>query len=492
VSPSAPSGPLRSLSPRSPDRSSSPPARQGSSGGPPTVASGAPSRSWPDGGPRGLQPPPATGGRRVRAVPDPGPATGAWDPFAFDDDEASGASGRTRAVSPRGTRAAPVRSGGRVPARPVDGPATEVDRVVARRGDGPATEVDRASPRVVDRRGPATDIDLAADRLRPRRRSGPGGPGSATALTGGASGGLRRPVAAPVADVPGAAGWAPSPGVPRAGRSGRSGSAPVVPLRPSPGPGLPPPSDEPTELTGLDDRTDVARPHPPAPERRADRAGGFLDRDAPDRDALDRDPLGLDGPAAPDALRALHRRPHERDLDDLGPADGRDIEDLDGPADPDRDGRLDDLDDLDDAGEPDPLDLPDDLEGDIDDEAPRRIRDVDLDLDDRDFDDRDFDDRDFDDRDLDDREEPPARAWAGVLAQWLAGAVAGAVLWVLFRYLWRGLPVVALAAALLVTAGLVLLVRQLIPTADRRTTAFAVLVGLLLTASPAILVLLGR
>ena len=86
----------------------------------------------------------------------------------------------------------------------------------------------------------------------------------------------------------------------------------------------------------------------------------------------------------------------------------------------------------------------------------------------------------------------PAQAWAGVVAQWLAGAVAGAVLWVLFRYLWRELPVVALAAAVLVTAGLVLLVRQLLHDVDRRTTGFAVLVGLLLTASPAVLVLLGR
>jgi hypothetical protein len=100
-----------------------------------------------------------------------------------------------------------------------------------------------------------------------------------------------------------------------------------------------------------------------------------------------------------------------------------------------------------------------------------------------------FDDLDdLDDEDLDPRS---AQAWAGVVAQWLAGAVAGAVLWVAFRYLWRGLPIVALAAALLVTAGLVFAVRQLLD-ADRRTTAVAVLVGLLLTASPAVLVLLGR
>ena len=52
--------------------------------------------------------------------------------------------------------------------------------------------------------------------------------------------------------------------------------------------------------------------------------------------------------------------------------------------------------------------------------------------------------------------------------------------------------VVALAAAVLVTVGLVLVVRALMHNDDRRTTLFAVLVGLLLTVSPAILVLLGR
>jgi len=99
----------------------------------------------------------------------------------------------------------------------------------------------------------------------------------------------------------------------------------------------------------------------------------------------------------------------------------------------------------------------------------------------------------FDDLDgFDDLEPRRAGSWAGVMAQWLAGAVAGAVLWMLFRYLWLGLPVVAGAAALLVTAGLVLLVRQLLHEVDRRTTALAVLVGLLITASPAVLVLLGR
>lgn len=85
-----------------------------------------------------------------------------------------------------------------------------------------------------------------------------------------------------------------------------------------------------------------------------------------------------------------------------------------------------------------------------------------------------------------------APTWAGVLVQWIAGALGGAVLWVLFRFLWRNLPVVALASAVLVTVGLVVIVRALLHNEDRRTTIFAVLVGLLLTVSPAILVLLGR
>jgi hypothetical protein len=85
-----------------------------------------------------------------------------------------------------------------------------------------------------------------------------------------------------------------------------------------------------------------------------------------------------------------------------------------------------------------------------------------------------------------------APTWAAVMVQWIAGALGGAVLWVLFRFLWRNLPVVALASAVLVTVGLVVIVRALLHNDDRRTTIFAVLVGLLLTVSPAILVLLGR
>jgi uncharacterized MAPEG superfamily protein len=74
------------------------------------------------------------------------------------------------------------------------------------------------------------------------------------------------------------------------------------------------------------------------------------------------------------------------------------------------------------------------------------------------------------------REAAPA-AWSAVLVQWLAGALGGAVLWVLFRFLWRALPVVAVAAAIVVVVGLVLVVRTLLHNDDKRTTVFAVLVG---------------
>jgi len=82
--------------------------------------------------------------------------------------------------------------------------------------------------------------------------------------------------------------------------------------------------------------------------------------------------------------------------------------------------------------------------------------------------------------------------WPAVIAQWSAGAVGGAVLWVAFRYLWNSFPVVAAAAALVVVVGLVVIVRALLRNTDMRTMVFAVLVGLLLTASPAIVVLIGR
>ncbi|MDN5858567.1 MAG: hypothetical protein L0H84_08075 [Pseudonocardia sp.] len=92
------------------------------------------------------------------------------------------------------------------------------------------------------------------------------------------------------------------------------------------------------------------------------------------------------------------------------------------------------------------------------------------------------------------RDEEPSgvQSWGAVVAQWIIGAIGGAALWVAFRFLWRDLMVVAIFAAILVTVGLVLVVRYLLRTTDTRTTVLAVGVGLLLTVSPVILILLGK
>jgi hypothetical protein len=81
------------------------------------------------------------------------------------------------------------------------------------------------------------------------------------------------------------------------------------------------------------------------------------------------------------------------------------------------------------------------------------------------------------------------KAWAILIAQGIGGAVGGALLWVGFRYLWLKLPVAALAAAVVATAGLVLMVRAIRGSDDPQTTMLAVLVGLIVTISPAVLLL---
>src|SRR4051794_10835586 len=360
-------------------------------------------------------------GPPVRPVPDSGPATGAWDPFEFDDEDD-------------------------------DGPHTVVDGADARRR-GP-TAVPRQDPYTVRGDGPATEFDLGSRRgARPDPARPTDGPATDFDVTA-----LRRDGGATDLDVTGRSGLAdgpatefdvtsgqrPAPGRPQFGagsrvRSGRTAAAPLV-TPPAARPTSPPPRvrpfagdvvgsvvvDEPTELTDRGARPDVLDDE---------------DDDLQDADAFAGNGFFADGFSG-DRLDQDDEHLQDRDL-----VRGHDDADLD--------------------------------EGDLDDRAHD-----------------DYDAHDDPDLDLDDHPERegarPAQAWAGVVAQWLAGAVAGAVLWVLFRFLWRELPVVALAAAVLVTAGLVLLVRQLLHHVDRRTTGFAVLVGLLLTASPAVLVLLGR
>jgi hypothetical protein len=82
--------------------------------------------------------------------------------------------------------------------------------------------------------------------------------------------------------------------------------------------------------------------------------------------------------------------------------------------------------------------------------------------------------------------------WLLLIGQLVVGAIVGAALWIGFRYLWLNFPVVALAAAVVATAGLVLLVRAIRRSDDLQTTMLAVLVGLVVTISPAVLLLASR
>jgi hypothetical protein len=95
--------------------------------------------------------------------------------------------------------------------------------------------------------------------------------------------------------------------------------------------------------------------------------------------------------------------------------------------------------------------------------------------------------------DLERAERPSGiRAWLSLIGQWVLGAVGGAALWIGFRFLWLQMPVVALVAAVAATAGLVLLVRAIRRSDDLQTTMLAVLVGLVVTISPAVLLLAVR
>jgi hypothetical protein len=85
-----------------------------------------------------------------------------------------------------------------------------------------------------------------------------------------------------------------------------------------------------------------------------------------------------------------------------------------------------------------------------------------------------------------------SRVWLLLIGQLVLGAIVGAALWIGFSYLWRNFPVVALAAAVLTTTGLVLLVRAIRRSDDLQTTMLAVLVGLVVTISPAVLLLADR
>jgi hypothetical protein len=122
--------------------------------------------------------------------------------------------------------------------------------------------------------------------------------------------------------------------------------------------------------------------------------------------------------------------------------------------------------------------------------APRRTL-----LEDRDEPDRDEYEDDGYDEDIDDdpgRPASSARDWIVMIVQLVVGALLGAVLWTVFSYLWKEQPVVALVLAAGATTGLVFGVRALRRSDDLQTTVLAVVVGLVVTVSPAVIVLLSR
>ncbi|GAA3638682.1 hypothetical protein GCM10022267_26480 [Lentzea roselyniae] len=83
----------------------------------------------------------------------------------------------------------------------------------------------------------------------------------------------------------------------------------------------------------------------------------------------------------------------------------------------------------------------------------------------------------------------PGKEWLIMIGQLAVGVLGGAALWLAFNFLWRTQAVAALVVALAVTVGLVLLVRKIRRADDLQTTLLAILVGLIVTVSPAAMLL---
>jgi len=90
---------------------------------------------------------------------------------------------------------------------------------------------------------------------------------------------------------------------------------------------------------------------------------------------------------------------------------------------------------------------------------------------------------------LEEAQRSPVKEWLVMIGQLAVGVLGGAALWLGFNFLWRAIPAAALVLALGVTVGLVLLVRKIRKADDLQTTLLAVLVGLIVTVSPAAMLL---
>ena len=86
------------------------------------------------------------------------------------------------------------------------------------------------------------------------------------------------------------------------------------------------------------------------------------------------------------------------------------------------------------------------------------------------------------------------REWLTLVGLIAAGVVGGAAVWLGFDWLWGVLPAAAVVAAAAVIVAMVWIVRRIRRGSgpDTQTTVLAVLVGLVVTVSPAALLLLSR
>ena len=310
----------------------------------------------------------ASAPRGRRPVPDAGPDTGAYDPFALDD-EGSEDGPETVVGRPRAPRRAPF-------PRLIEGPETDLDLGGGRRSDGPVTRVDPAGRARRDEDA-ATRFDVPELRRgvgttdfgtsgRPGRSDGPATDFDVTALDVPVRPGPRGPAGL-------AGGPPPAPVRPTFGTGPRrTGSAPVPAAAPAPRvrPFARKVVDEPTELTdrsldeldGFDDIHDADgfgawrhdRGRRPDGRRRAAPARATGPRPPPgQRGDEDDDPAPTTSPTTSPATRRSLRRPRpgrprpgrprpgrprpddrdelverEQDVDDLDDADD-DLDDLD-------------------------------------------------------------------------------------------------------------------------------------------------------------------
>ncbi|MET0135435.1 MAG: hypothetical protein ABW215_17795 [Kibdelosporangium sp.] len=102
------------------------------------------------------------------------------------------------------------------------------------------------------------------------------------------------------------------------------------------------------------------------------------------------------------------------------------------------------------------------------------------------------DDYDEDVDEDDDERGSPVKEWLSMAGQLAIGVIGGAALWLGFNWLWGKLPAAALIVALAVIVGLVWVVRKIRRADDLQTTILTVLVGLVVTVSPAAMLLLNR